>query len=56
MLRILGCFVKRFYFVWREIIRITLSVQECVAKAVSIAVPPWCAVSMTKVGIGIAIG
>ena len=56
MLRILGRFVKRFYFVWREIIRITLSLQECVAKAVSIAVPPWCAVSMTKVGIGIAIG
>ena len=56
MLRILGCFVKSFYFVWREIIRITLSVQECVAEAVSIAVPAWCAVSMTKVGNGIAIG
>ena len=56
MLRILGCFVKRFYFVWREITRTTLSVQECVAKAVSIAVPAWCAVSITKVGIGIAIG
>ena len=51
MLRILGCFVKRFYFVWCEIIRITLPMQECVAEAVSIVVPAWCAVSMTKVGV-----
>ena len=48
----LGCFVKRFYFVWCKIIRITLSLQECVGEGASIAVPAWWGVSRAKISIG----
>ena len=50
---LLGCFVKYFYFVWSKII-ITSSCQKCLGEGVSIVVPAWWAVSMTKVGIGTA--
>ena len=50
---LLGCFVKCFYFVWSKII-ITSSCQKCLGEGVSIVVPAWWAVSITKVGIGIA--
>ena len=50
---LLGCFVKCFYFVWSKII-ITSSCQKCPGEGVSIVVPARWAVSITKVGIGIA--
>ena len=52
----LGCFVKRFYFIWCKIIRITLSLQECVGKEVLIAVPAWWAVSIARISVGTATG
>ena len=48
----LGCFVKRFYFIWCKMIRITLSLQECVGEGASIAVPAWWGVSRAKISIG----
>ena len=50
---LLGCFVKCFYFVWSKMI-ITSSCQKCLGEDVSIVVPAWWAVSITKVGIGTA--
>ena len=50
---LLGCFVKCFYFVWSKII-ITSSCQKCLGEGVSIVVPAWWAVSMTKFGKGTA--
>ena len=52
----LGCFVKRFYFVWCKMIRISLSLQECVAEGTSIAVPSWWGVSIAKNSIGTTTG
>ena len=52
----LGCFVKRFYFVWCKMIRISLSLQECVAEGTSIAVPAWWGVSMAKISNGTTTG
>ena len=52
----LGCFVKRFYFIWCKMIRITLSLQECVGKEVLIAVPAWWGVSIAKISVGTATG
>ena len=51
----LGCFVKRFYFVWCKIIR-TLSLQERVGKEVSKAVPAWWAVSIARISVGSPTG
>ena len=51
---LLGCFVKCFYFVWSKIIISTSSCQKCLGEGVSIVVPAWWAVSIAKVGIGIA--
>ena len=51
---LLGCFVKCFYFVWSKIIISTSSCQKCLGEGVSLVVPAWWAVSMAKVGIGIA--
>ena len=51
----LGCFVKCFHFVWCKMI-ITSSCQKCLGEGASVVVPYWWAVSMAKVGIGIAIG
>ena len=48
----LGCFVKHFYFIWCKMIRITLSLQECVGEGASIAVPAWWGVSRAKISIG----
>ena len=50
---LLGCFVKCFYFVWSKIM-ITSSCQKCLGEGVSIVVPARWAVSITKVGMGIA--
>ena len=52
----LGCFVKRFYFVWCKMIRITLPLQECVGEGTSRAVPAWWGVSMAKISIGTTTG
>ena len=52
----LGCFVKRFYFVWCKMIRISLSLQECFAEGTSIAVPSWWGVSMAKKSTGTTTG
>ena len=52
----LGCFVKRFYFVWCKITRITLPLQECVGEDTSRAVPAWWGVSMAKISIGTTTG
>ena len=55
MPQFLGCFVKCFHFVWCKII-ITSSCQKCLGEGVSIVVPTWWAVSITKVGMGTATG
>ena len=55
MPQFLVCFVKSFNFVWCKI-TITSSCQKCLSEGVSIVVPTWWAVSMTKVGIGTATG
>ena len=55
MPQFLGCFVKCFHFVWCKII-ITSSCQKCLCEGVSIVVPTWRAVSITKVCIGTATG
>ena len=52
----LGCFVKRFYFVWCKMTRITLPLQECVGEGTSRAVPAWWGVSMAKISIGTTTG
>ena len=52
----LGCFVKRFYFVWCKMIRISLSLQEGFAEGTSIAVPSWWGVSMAKKSTGTTTG
>ena len=49
----LVCFVKSFYFVWCEV---ESSGQECCGEGAAVAVPARWAVSMTKVGVRIAIG
>ena len=51
---ILGCFVKRFYFVWCEVL---CSCQECSGEPVVVAVPAvrW-AVGVAKVAVRMAIG
>ena len=54
MPQVLGCFVKCFYFVWCKIIT-TPSRQKCVRESVSIVVPTWWAISMTKVSDWIAV-
>ena len=55
MLQFLRCFVKCFYFIWSKMI-ITSSCQKCLGEGASIAVPSRWAVSIAKVGIGIATG
>ena len=52
----LGCFVKRFYFIWCKMIRITLSLQECVGEGACIAGPAWWGVSTAKISIGTTTG
>ena len=53
MPQFLGCLVKCFYFVWSKLIS---ACQKCPGKGASKAVPTRCAVSVTKVSIGIATG
>ena len=53
MLQFLGCFVKCFYFIWSKTI-ITSSCQKCPGEGACVVVPARWAVSMAKVGIGIA--
>ena len=49
----LGCFVKRFYFVWCEVV---CSCQECLGEGAVKAVPARWTVSMAKVAVRIAPG
>ena len=51
MPQFLGCLVKCFYFVRSKLIS---ACQKSPGKGASIAVPTWWAVSIAKVGIGIA--
>ena len=55
MPQFLGCLVKCFYVIWNKII-ITSSCQKRSGEGVSRVVPAWWAVSIAKVGIGIATG
>ena len=55
MLQFSGCFVKCFYFIWSKMI-ITSSCQKCLGEGASIAVPARWAVSIAKVGMGMATG
>ena len=55
MLQFSGCFVKCFYFIWSKMI-ITSSCQKCPGEGAWVLIPARWAVSIAKVGIGIATG